>query len=168
ESEHLLSNSALAASSATLHLLCECFLPPLVAVGKENFRRLLLTFEALSDLGPVLAGENDFGVTARTMLRSVLDAIGTREGALFGYTERPATLHSLATLGYAFPDPAVIPLLPRHVHALTNLREPDLLGAGGNTSDYYFSANGNVAPELFKCVAALRVSGRIVGALALG
>jgi putative nucleotidyltransferase with HDIG domain len=139
-----------------------------VAVRKENFRRLLLTFEALADLGPVLAGEHDFPTAARTMLQAVQDAIGAQEGALFGYAERPAALHSVATLGFAFPDPAVVPLLPRHVHALVNLRDPDLLGPGGNQSDRYFTANGNVAPELFKCVASLRVGGRLVGALALG
>ncbi len=127
-----------------------------------------MTFEALADLGPVLAGESDFGESSRIMLRSLLEAIGAREGALFAFSERPATLHSLATHGFAFPEPALIPLLPRHVHALNTLREPDLLGPGGNSSDRYFTANGNVAPDLFKCIASLRVGGRLVGTVALG
>ncbi len=139
-----------------------------MAVKKENFRRLLLSFEALADLGPVLAGESDFGASSRTMLRSIVDAVGAREGALFAYGDRPTLLHSLAVHGFAFPEPALIPLLPRHVHALTTLREPDLLGPGGHTHDRYFTANGNLAPELFKCVSSLRVGGRLVGAIALG
>src|SRR5260221_9163033 len=50
-----------------------------LAVRKDNFRRLLLTFEALADLGPVLTGEADFADNARSMLASVLEAIGARE-----------------------------------------------------------------------------------------
>jgi HD-GYP domain-containing protein (c-di-GMP phosphodiesterase class II) len=34
--------------------------------------------------------------------------------------------------------------------------------------DLYLSANGNIAPELFKCVAPLRVQSRLVGVVALG
>jgi putative nucleotidyltransferase with HDIG domain len=32
----------------------------------------------------------------------------------------------------------------------------------------FFSSNGNVAPELFKCIAPLRVGGKLAGLLALG
>src|SRR5262249_3504731 len=35
-------------------------------------------------------------------------------------------------------------------------------------NDVYLSANGNVAPELFKCLAPLRAGGRLVGAVAFG
>jgi putative nucleotidyltransferase with HDIG domain len=36
------------------------------------------------------------------------------------------------------------------------------------TYDVFFSSNGNVAPELFKCIAPLRVGGKLAGLLALG
>ena len=36
------------------------------------------------------------------------------------------------------------------------------------TTDVYLSSNGNVAPELFRCVCALKVRGKLVGAIALG
>ena len=64
------------------------------------------------------------------------------------------------------PEPAVIPLLPRHVHALTASRGPIVLNSA--TYDGYLSSNGNVAPELFKCVAPLKVGGKLVGLAALG
>lgn len=140
-----------------------------LAVRKDNFRRLLLTFEALADLGPVLTGEADFSDNARSMLASVLEAIGAREGALFTLHEKPAALRSLAASGFpAFPEPAIVPLLPRHVHGLAQLRAPEALGAGAARHETYFSSNGNVAPEIFKCICPLRVGRKPVGALALG
>jgi putative nucleotidyltransferase with HDIG domain len=142
---------------------------PRLAVRKDNFRRLLLTFDALADLGPVLAGEGDFASTSRSMLASLLEALDAREGALFTFNERPAVLRSIAAQGFlAFPEPALIPLLPRHVHALNATRAPELIGAGAAKSDSFFSSNGNVAPELFKCISALRVNQKLVGLIALG
>jgi putative nucleotidyltransferase with HDIG domain len=64
------------------------------------------------------------------------------------------------------PEPAVIPLLPKHVHALTASRGPIILTPG--IYENFLSSNGNVAPELFKCIAPLKVGGRLVGVVALG
>jgi putative nucleotidyltransferase with HDIG domain len=64
------------------------------------------------------------------------------------------------------PEPAVIPLLPRHVHALISSHEPVILDPG--SYDLYLSANGNVAPELFKCIVPLKVGSKLVGLIALG
>src|SRR5215469_13051328 len=92
-----------------------------VTTPKENFRRLLRTVETLSDLGPELTAEREFAQTARTMLSALLDASGAREGVLFIFIEKPSMLNSIAAQGFALiPEPAVIPLLPRHVHALTS------------------------------------------------
>jgi putative nucleotidyltransferase with HDIG domain len=142
-------------------------LPPRVAVQKDNFRRLLRTVEALSDLGPQLAAEREFSHTARLMLTALLEAAGAREGALFTFSDRPSLLTSTVAQGFTMlPDPAVIPLLPKHVHTLTAARGPVVL----NTSTYevFLSSNGNVAPELFKCIAPLKVAGKLVGLVALG
>src|SRR5204863_2470274 len=65
-----------------------------------------------------------------------------------------------------FPYTTLFRSLPKHVHALTVARKPRILDA--QTSQQYLSSNGNVAPELFKCVAPLTVSGRLVGMVALG
>jgi putative nucleotidyltransferase with HDIG domain len=76
-------------------------------------------------------------------------------------------LAAVAASGFAsFPEHAAIPLLPRHVHALTSARTPQVLST--KSWELFFSANGNVAPELFKCVAPLRVSGKLAGVLVLG
>src|SRR5262249_43492431 len=64
------------------------------------------------------------------------------------------------------PDPSVIPLLPRHVHALSTSQGAVLLS--NSSYDTFLSANGNVAPELFRCLSPLRVAGKLVGAVALG
>ncbi len=56
--------------------------------------------------------------------------------------------------------------MPRHVHALSSTQGAVLLAK--SSYDTFLSANGNVAPELFRCVAPLKVSGKLVGAVALG
>jgi putative nucleotidyltransferase with HDIG domain len=142
-------------------------LPQRVPLQKDNFRRLLRTVEALSDLGPEITAEREFSQTARAMMSASLEASGSREGALFTYSHKPSLLTSIAAEGFTLmPEPAVIPLLPRHVHALTSARQPVLLDSG--SYDLYLSANGNVAPELFKCIVPLRVGSKLVGLIALG
>jgi putative nucleotidyltransferase with HDIG domain len=138
-----------------------------VPLQKDNFRRLLRTVEALSDLGPEMTAEREFPQTARAMLSASLEAGGAREGALFTYSDRPSLLTTITAQGFSLmPEPAVIPLLPRHVHALTSSREPVILDPG--SYDLYLSANGNVAPELFKCIVPLKVGSKLVGLIALG
>lgn len=123
--------------------------------------------EALADLGPELTADRDFGQTARKMLTAVLEAAGAREAVLFSFGERPSVLTSVDAQGFALlPEPSVIPLLPRHVHTLTAAIGPVLLNSG--TYDVFLSANGNVAPELFKCICPLKVRSKLVGAIALG
>ena len=152
----------------TLILLWSIFSLPLrVAVQRSNFRRLLRTVEALSDLGPELTAEREFAQTARVMLSPLIEAAGSREGALFVFSDRPSLLTSIAAEGFVLlPEPAIIPLLPRHVHALTVTRGPVVLNA--TNYDNFLSSNGNVAPELFKCVAPLKVGGKLVGLVVLG
>src|SRR5437588_53481 len=67
----------------TLILLCDLSPTSSVAIQTNNFRRLLHTVEALSELGPALAVEREFSDTSRRMLGCVMDAAGAREGALF-------------------------------------------------------------------------------------
>jgi putative nucleotidyltransferase with HDIG domain len=151
----------------TLILLWFFSLPENLAVPKNNFRRLLRTVEALSDLGPELTAERDFAQSAHAMLAALMEAAGAREGALFTFSDKPSLLTSAAAQGFTLlPEPAIVPLLPRHVHALTAARGPVVLNE--TTYDVFFSANGNVAPELFKCIAPLRVQGKLAGLLALG
>ncbi len=150
-----------------LLFFCCGFAPQRVPLQKDNFRRLLRTVEALSDLGPEMTAEREFPQTARAMLSASIEAGGGREGALFTYSDRPSLLTSIAAEGFTLmPEPAVIPLLPRHVHALTSSREPLILDSG--SYDLYLSANGNVAPELFKCIVPLKVGSKLVGLIALG
>jgi putative nucleotidyltransferase with HDIG domain len=138
-----------------------------VAIQTNNLRRLLHTVEALSELGPSLTAEHDFSETSRQMLAAIIEAAGAREGTLFLYGDKPAILTSAASQGFALmPDSAFIPLLPKHVHALTAARGPIVLNA--STCSVFLSSNGNVAPELFKCLAPLKASGRLAGVVALG
>src|SRR5580693_394387 len=114
-----------------------------------------------------MTAEREFPQTARAMLSASLEASGAREGALFTYSDRPSLLTSIAAEGFTLmPQPAVIPLLPRHVHALISSREPVVLDPG--SYDLYLSANGNIAPELFKCIVPLKVGSKLVGVIALG
>ncbi len=82
-------------------------------------------------------------------------------------TAGPSLLTSVDAQGFALlPEPSLIPLLPRHVHTLTAAIGPVLLNSG--TYDVFLSSNGNVAPELFKCICPLKVRSKLVGAIALG
>ena len=138
-----------------------------MTVHKDNFRRLLRTVEALSDLGPVITAERGFTQISGLMLTALQQASGAREVVLFSYSDKPSLLTSLASNGFALmPDPAIIPLLPKHVHALTTARGPVVVEAGAY--DAFLSSNGNVAPELFRCIAPLKVGGKLVGVVALG
>ena len=138
-----------------------------MAVQINNFRRLLRTVEALSELGPELTGEQEFSETSRRMLSAVIEAAGAREGALFLFSEKPTALTSAAAQGFALlPEPSFIPLLPKHVHALTAARGPIVLNP--STYSVFLSSNGNVAPELFRCLAPLKATGKLAGVVALG
>lgn len=133
---------------------------------KNNFRRILTTFEALSDMGPALTAERDFAETAPRLLASLLEAVEAREGVLFRFNDKPAMLSSLAVKGFvSFPEPAVLPLLPKHVHALTRMPSAHVLGEDWSE---YLSSNGNFAPHLIKCLVPLRVGLRLVGLVGLG
>jgi putative nucleotidyltransferase with HDIG domain len=132
-----------------------------------NLKKLLRTVEALADLGPELAADRDFRQTARAMLTAIIEAAGAREAVLFSFSDRPSLLTSVDALGFALiPEPALMPLLPRHVHALTAASEPVLLNR--TNYDVFLSSNGNVAPELFKCICPLKVRGKLAGLIALG
>jgi putative nucleotidyltransferase with HDIG domain len=132
-----------------------------------NLKRIIRTFEALTDLGPELTADRDFRQTAHTMLTAVMEAAGAREAVLFSFSERPSLLTSLDAQGFALlPEPSLIPLLPRHVHSLTATTGPVPLNS--STYDAFLSSNGNVAPELFKCICPLKVRGKLAGVLALG
>lgn len=139
---------------------------PMGARG-NNLRRLLTTFQTLADLGSELTSETEFPRRANSVLTMIMEAMEARQGALFIFRERPALLSSVAAAGFAaFPENAVIPLLPRHVHALNSARGPQAIST--KSWELFFSANGNIAPELFKCVAPLRVGGKLAGVLVLG
>jgi len=138
-----------------------------VTIETQNFRRLLRTVEALSELGPELTAEREFSESARRMLSAVMEAAGAAEGALFLFNDKPTMLTSAAASGFAMlPEPAFIPLLPKHVHALAAARGPIALNA--STYPVFLSSNGNVAPELFKCIAPLKAAGKLAGVIALG
>ena len=108
-----------------------------------------------------MTAEREFAQTAQTMLAAMMHATNASEGVLFVFIEKPSMLNSIAAQGFALiPEPSVIPLLPRHVHALSTTQGAVLLSK--QSYDTFLSSNGNVAPELFKCLAPLRVGGKLL------
>jgi putative nucleotidyltransferase with HDIG domain len=141
--------------------------PPQEALQGTDFKKILKTFEALTDLGPELTADRDFRQTAHTMLTAIMEAAGAREAVLFSFDDRRSMLSSVDAQGFALmPDPSVMPLLPRHLHALIAAPGPVVLNS--STNHIFLSSNGNVAPELFKCVCPLKVRGKLAGVIALG
>jgi putative nucleotidyltransferase with HDIG domain len=115
----------------------------------------------------VLTGERDLSQTAAGALEIVMAAVRAGSGALFRYQEKPAMLASIAASGFVvFPQTAVFPLLPKHVHALTNTPGPQRISR--DRSDVFLSSTGNISSVWFRCVVPLRVRGKLIGALLLG
>src|SRR5207249_8878564 len=95
------------------------------------------------------------------MLSAILQAGGAREAVLFGFSDKPSLLASIAGEGFALmPEPAVIPLLPKHVHALISASGPIILTS--SSYETFLSSNGIVALEMFKCMELLIVGSKIV------
>ncbi|HET9839096.1 MAG TPA: HD domain-containing phosphohydrolase, partial [Candidatus Angelobacter sp.] len=61
---------------------------------------------------------------------------------------------------------AVFPLLQKHVSALTNTQGPQRIAR--DRSDVFLSSTGNISSVWFRCIAPLRVRGKLIGALLLG
>ncbi|MGH9566378.1 MAG: HD-GYP domain-containing protein, partial [Candidatus Angelobacter sp.] len=97
----------------------------------------------------------------------VMAAVRASSGAIFRFQDRPAMLSSIAAAGFVvFPQIAVFPLLTRHVHALTSAQGPQKLSR--ERSDVFLSSNGNISSVWFRCVAPLKVRGKLIGAVLLG
>jgi HD-GYP domain-containing protein (c-di-GMP phosphodiesterase class II) len=127
----------------------------------------LLASQVLAELGPVLTGARDLSHTANGALEVVMAAVRASSGALFRYQEKPAMLASIAAHGFVvFPQTAVFPLLPKHVHALTNVPGPQRVSR--ERCDTFLSSTGNISSVWFRCIAPLKVHGKLIGALLLG
>lgn len=127
----------------------------------------LLASQLLAELGPVLTGERDISNTANGALEMVMAAIRATSGALFRFQEKPAMLASVAAQGFVvFPQTAVFPLLPKHVNALINVQGPQRISR--ERCDTFLSSTGNISSVWFRCIAPLKVHGKLIGALLLG
>ena len=123
--------------------------------------------DLLTDLGPVLTGERDLHRTAEAALQVITSAARTNAGALFRFQERPPMLASVAASGFpVFPQTAIFPLLPKHIHALNQAVGAQPLSR--ERCDTLLSSTGNVSGVWFHCLVPLQVRGKLVGALMLG
>jgi len=76
-------------------------------------------------------------------------------------------LTSVAASGFAaFPQTAIFPLLPKHIHALNQAVGAQRLSR--DRVDTLLSSTGNVSGVWFQCLVPLQVRGKLVGALMLG
>ena len=86
------------------------------------------------------------------MLSALMHSAGASEGVLFVFIEKPSMLNSVAAEGFALiPEPSIIPLLPRHVHALSTTQGAVLLS---NLLTTLFSAPMEMS--LLSCSGAWR------------
>ena len=130
-------------------------------------RPSLIASEFLADLGPVLTGERDLKRTASAALEVITAQANARSGALFRFQDKPPMLASVAAAGFTvFPQTAIFPLLPKHIHALSQAVGAQRLSR--ERCDTLLSSTGNVSGVWFQCLVPLQVSGKLVGALMLG
>ena len=129
----------------------------------------MLASQVLAELGPVLTGDRDLAHTAGAALEVVKAAVRATSAAIFRFVEKPAMLTSIASDGFVvFPQTAVFPLQPKHVHALTTTPGPQRICQDHDRCDTFLSSTGNISSVWFRCVAPLRVRGKLIGALLLG
>lgn len=94
-------------------------------------------------------------------------AVRAASGALFRFQEKPAMLSSIASSGFVvFPQTAVFPLQPKHVHALITVPSPQRIVR--ERSDIFLSSAGNISSVWFRAITPLKVRGKLIGALMLG
>jgi len=77
--------------------------------------------------------------TARTMLTAILEARARARPFYFHSANGPRCSLGGRTRIVLFPEPSIVPLLPRHVHTLTAAGGPVLLN--GSTYDVFLSSN---------------------------
>jgi len=122
--------------------------------------------QVLAELGPVLTGDRDLAHTAAAALEVVKASVHAVSAALFRFSENPAMLSSIAADGFViFPTTAVIPLHPKHVNALMQTPGPQRISAD---RDAFMSSGANISGAWCRCVAPLKVHGRLIGAILLG
>jgi putative nucleotidyltransferase with HDIG domain len=127
----------------------------------------LLASQVLAELGPVLTGDRDLPQTAGAALDVVMSAVRAGSGAIFRFNEKPAMLSSVAAAGFVlFPQTAVFPLQPKHVHAMLTASGPQRIGR--ERSDTFLSSSGNISSVWFRAIVPLKVHGKLIGALLLG
>jgi len=115
----------------------------------------------------VLTGDRDLSQTAGAALEIVKAAVRATSAALFRFIDKPAMLASIAADGFViFPQTAVFQLQPKHIHALTHAAGPQKIS--GERSDTFLSSTGNISSVWFRCVAPLKVRGKLIGVLLLG
>jgi len=130
-------------------------------------RPSLTASQILADLGPVLTHDRDLHRTAASVLEVITTGARANSGALFRFLERPPMLASVAASGFAvFPQTAIFPLLPKHIHALNQAVGAQRLSR--ERCDTLLSSTGNVSGVWFHCLVPLQVRGKLVGALMLG
>jgi len=138
-----------------------------IQLTNSTTRPSVIASQILADLGPVLTGERDLQRTASAALEVITSAAGTKSGALFRFQERPPMLASVAAAGFpVFPQTAIFPLLPKHIHALNQAAGAQRLSR--ERCDTLLSSTGNVSGVWFQCLVPLQVRGKLVGALMLG
>src|SRR5215472_5556154 len=133
----------------------------------SHTRPSLIASQFLADVGPVLTGERDLQRTANAALDVITSQAAARSGALFRFQDRPPMLASVAAAGFTvFPQTAIFPLLPKHIHALSQAVGAQRLSR--ERCDTLLSSTGNVSGVWFQCLVPLQVGGKLVGALMLG
>lgn len=114
----------------------------------------------------MLTGDRDLNQTAGAALEIVKAAVRAASAALFRFIDKPAMLASIAADGFViFPETAVFPLQHKQIQALTRAAGPQRISSERNT---FLSSTGNISSLWFRCVAPLKVRGKLIGALLLG
>src|SRR5258708_12951573 len=99
-------------------------------------------------------------------LQLVMGGSNATAGALFRFQEKPAMLASIAASGFAlFPQTAVFPLLPKHIHALNHASGAQKLCR--ERCDTFLSSTANISSVWFRCIPPLRVSANLIAPLLL-
>ena len=130
--------------------------------------RLFAVLRTIADVGPVATADHEFSDAARQILEHILRAFDAEQAALFLLDGAGAKLTCIASVGFtSLAARSVLPLIgvqPQHWNHARAPRVP----VGPQDIEEFFGRSQALFLSSVKCVAPLRVSTGVVGALLLG
>jgi putative nucleotidyltransferase with HDIG domain len=130
----------------------------------QTFVRFMGLLKTLAEVAPLTTAERDFPERVCIVLERMLEALDAQQGAIFILDEQASRLTCVAEAGME-ALPSTITLNPAQGEEWSSLLSPRAV-RGTDLADYFGPSERQL--KNIRCIAALRVLGKLVGAIAIG